>query len=111
MVAMFYGALQDDGIFLATRVIAGDAEYLPNYDVKALGQITAVGVDSISLQPRNGEEMTVLVDEETAFRSRGSELTGLGDLVEGSFALVGAYETDDGQLLAKLIFVKAAQSP
>ncbi len=111
MVAMVYGSSQDDGVFLATRLVAGDTDDLPNYDVKAIGQVTEVGVDSVSLQPRNGEEMTFLVDEETTFRSRGNELTSLGDFEEGSFALVGAYETDDGQLLAKLIFVRAAQSP
>ena len=111
MVVMVYGSSQDDGVFLATRIVAADAEDLPNFDVKAWGQVTAVEVNSISLQPRNGEEMTFLVDEESIFRSRGNELTSLGDLEEGSFAFVGANETDDGQLLAKLIFVRAAQSP
>ncbi len=107
MVAMVYGNSQDDGIFLAARVVAGNAEDLPNYDVKALGQITDVGADTLSLQSRNGEELTFLVDEETKFRSRESEVSGLSDLEAGASVLVGAYETEDGQLLAKLIFVRA----
>jgi len=111
MVAMVYGSPQNDGVFLATRVIAGNAEDLPNYDVNALGQITMVGVDSIHLQNRNGEEMTFLVDGETVFRSRGGEVSSLADLEEGMSVLIGAYETEDGQLLAKLIFVRASQTP
>ncbi|MBL7163125.1 MAG: hypothetical protein ISS57_11000 [Anaerolineales bacterium] len=111
MAAMVYGSPQDDGIFLAARVIAGNEEDLPNYDVKAFGQITSIGANSLTLQPRNAEEMTFLVDGETTFRARGGEVNGLGDLAEGMFALVGAYETQDGQLLAKLIFVRASQTP
>jgi len=111
MAAMVFGSPQEGGVFLATRVIAGDAEDLPNYDVKNLGQVTNVGDDSLTLEPRNAEEMTFLVDEETTFRARGGEVNGLGDLEEGMFALVGAYETEDGQLLAKLIFVRASQTP
>ncbi len=111
MVAMVYGSPQDEGVFLAKRVIAVDVEDLPNYDVKAFGQITAVSEDSFTIQPRNGDERTFLVDEETSFRAREGEVNGLDDLEDGMFALVGAYETEDGQLLAKLIFVRAPQTP
>ncbi len=111
MVAVVYGSSQDDYVFMASRVIVGDAEDLPNYDVKALGQITGIGIDSVSLQSRNGEELTFLVDEETNFRSREGEVSGLVDLIEGMSLLIGAYEDEDGQIVAKLIFVRESQTP
>ena len=111
MVAMVYGVLQGDGVFLASHVIAGDADDLPNYDVKALGQIIAIGDDSITIQSRNGEEMVFLVDDETNFRSRGNAVTSLDDLEVSMFTLVGAYEKEDGQMLAKLVFVRVSRKP
>jgi len=111
MVAVVYGSSQDELVFMASRVIVGDVDDLPNYDVKALGLVTGIGIDSVSIQSRNGEEMTFLVHEETNFRSREGEVSGLVDLNEGMSLLVGAYEDEDGQIVAKLIFVRLSQTP
>ena len=71
------------------------------------GEISAVNLDAstFTLDTRNSEQHTFLVDAETQFNSRDGEVLSLADLEAGMGAVVGAELLDDGTLLAKAVAV------
>jgi hypothetical protein len=99
---------QDDGSLLAKVVAAGvrgDGE-----GNRVPGQVTAVGVDSLSVETRDGS-MTFRVDANTKFVSEDGSVGDLGDLTAGD-TLVVAYDTqDDGSLLALGVLVADGERP
>ncbi len=108
MVAVVIARPQGDDLALATVVAAGDREDLPEFDVRARGEVTAVADASLTLSTADGEELTFLVNEETRFFSSGGAVQSLDDLSVGATVVVGAVETGEGGLLAKAIAVKTA---
>jgi exosome complex RNA-binding protein Csl4 len=92
----------EDGTFLAKLVAV-----IPPGAIKrrGLGKVTAVGKDSITIKRRNGESVTVHVNDETLFRIRGVENPGLEDIQVGDIVAGKALKQEDDTLLAKLIIV------
>ncbi len=111
MIAIVFAQPQSDGTLLAIRVAAGSPDDLPNFDVKSGGQVAAIGADSFTIQPHDGDEVTFLVSEETNFRSPGGSVHSLEDLEVGMVALVGGDDLGDGEYLAKLVIAGQAPSP
>jgi hypothetical protein len=103
MVAAVLAFQQEDGTLLAMRVLAGDQGALEGK--AARGEITTVGTDSFTLENPGGETFTFLVNEETRFISRGSQIGGLADLETGMRAGVKYATLEDGQLVAEVVAV------
>ena len=97
MKAFVAAAKQDDGTLIALMVAAGNMEDRPNrpeLDVKVGGEVTAVGVSSLTIQTRKGESISFSVNDSTHFKG----ISALDELEVGMKAAVGANETDDGLL-------------
>ncbi|TAK13533.1 MAG: hypothetical protein EPO32_04810 [Anaerolineae bacterium] len=87
---------QDDDSLLAVQVLAGPY----SGEERAVGLITEIGSDSLTIEARDGDALTFSVDADTEFLSRDNSLTGLDDLETEQGVLV-FYETlDDGSLHA-----------
>lgn len=112
MVALVGAVEGDDGALLALVVAAGDRDDLPGgrgVDVRAAGRITSVGDNTFTLENLSGETMTFAVDGSTVFRSRDGSVHGIGDLVPGMRAVIGAKELGSGELRA--VWVGAGRPP
>ncbi|KAA3647073.1 MAG: hypothetical protein DWQ07_06145 [Chloroflexi bacterium] len=74
------------------------------------GLISAVNLDAstFTIDKRNGEQSTFLVDDETQFHSRDGVVLSLAEVEAGMAAVVGAELVDDGTLLAKGVAVGEA---
>jgi hypothetical protein len=96
----------DEG-FLA-RVVVVIPRPLPDFDLRVRGEITDVLRDAFSLVTPDGRTLTVRVDDQTRFGSRGGRVRGLADLAPGMQVLVGAQEVDGGYL-AKVVLVADPQ--
>jgi hypothetical protein len=90
---------QDDGSLLAKIVGARKEDRTGG---RAVGQVSAVGTDELTVNTRKGE-VTFAVDDETRFKSRDGSVEGLDDLETGMKVLVVFTVQDDGSLLAKLV--------
>lgn len=89
------GAVQrPDGSLLALVVAVGTPEDRPELDLRAAGVVIAIDGRNFTLQRRNGEQLTALVDQNTKFKGIG----GFDELEVGMLAAVGAVETDSGLL-------------
>lgn len=98
----------DDGDLIALLVAVGnpqDHPQLSNFDVKTAGRIIAISEHSFTVNTRVKGELTFRVDETTAFHSRSGAISGLEGLEVGMVTIVGATETDDGALLARVVGV------
>ncbi len=69
---------------------------------RAGGEITAIGGNSIAIETRDGEELTLEVTADTEFVSRDDTVSSLDDLEVGDHVMV-AYEEDDSDLVALVI--------
>jgi hypothetical protein len=98
---------QDDGSLLAKIVGARKED---RQGGRAVGQVTAVGNDELTVEARRGT-LTFVVDDETRFKSRDGSVEGLDDLEAGMKVLVVFVVQDDGSLLAKLIGAGASTMP
>ena len=107
MVAVVMAQSQGNGLALATVVAAGDAEDLPEFDVRARGEVTDVAEASLTIATADGETLTFRVDTQTRFFSSGGAVQSLDGLSIGATVIVGAVETEDGGLLAKVIAARA----
>lgn len=87
---------QADGSLLALAVRAGDNP------LRLVGQVTSVDASAgkLTLKTLRGQEVTVLVDSGTTFRSRDNSLRSLADVQTGMKLLVVARPQTDGALLA-----------
>ncbi|MGH2606920.1 MAG: DUF5666 domain-containing protein, partial [Anaerolineales bacterium] len=74
---------------------------------RAAGEVTAVdpGASTFSLQPREGEELTIQVTEDTVFHSRDGEIDALEDMQAGMRAFVRGQVTEDGAHIARGVAV------
>ena len=89
---------------LALSARAGD--YVGRPVRKFTGEIISVdaGEGSFNIKPRRAEkELTVLVDENTRFKSRDGDLEGLDDLEPEMIAIVAVKKGEDGELLAVVV--------
>jgi hypothetical protein len=91
--------LKSEGTPLAKVIIAG------NPPVRKAGEVTAVdtAASAFTLQTRQGEAVTIHVDENTRFRSRDGKITKLADLQPGMVALAIGQAQADGSLLARSV--------
>ena len=108
MKAVVRGEVTADGAHIAKMVGVGTPGDRADHKRYA-GAVTSVGDSSFSIQPRDGGEVTFLVDENTEFHSRDGSVNGLDDLKIGMHVGVGAAVQDDGSLLA--LNVLAAHRP
>jgi hypothetical protein len=77
---------------------------------RAVGKVSALGIDELTVETRRGD-VTFVVDDETRFRSRDGSVEGLDDLETGMNVLVVYLIQDDGSLLAKLVGAGASAAP
>lgn len=103
MVVVIVARFQTDGSYLATQIAAANAEDLPNYEVKAGGQIIELGTNYFIILSQSGTEVTFNVDLDTSFRGRGLDIQSLDDVEVGMVALVGGDLEENGEILAKLV--------
>jgi hypothetical protein len=68
-------------------------------DVRKAGRIVELGDRTLVLQTRDGSQVSIAVDAETAYRSVQRGIQGFDDLKVGMVAIVGADE-DNGRLTA-----------
>ncbi len=70
------------------------------------GEVTAVGTDSLTIQNRNGESVTVNVDDDTTIQLVESQTEGsLSDIAVGDNVKVRGQRNDDGSVDARAIVV------
>lgn len=69
-----------------------------------IGQVTAIGDDQFSIALPNGSEATILVDDDTAFKSREGEAS-FDDLSVGQWVAGSAARDGEGNLLAKVVIL------
>ena len=95
-----------EGTLYARRVVILGPE-LPRVDVRAAGEITAVnpGSSTFELHTRQGEDLQLVVTEDTRFRSRDGSIQSIGDLRRGMIAAVAAVRGGDGVLEARFAAV------
>ncbi|MBN1580947.1 MAG: hypothetical protein JXA89_09620 [Anaerolineae bacterium] len=93
---------QDDGTLLAKLVTVMPS---PGRRLRGLGRVTAVGADSLTVEIRNGEAHTILIDADTKFRIKDVEDATLADIQVGDVVAGAVVKQEDGTLLAKLVVV------
>jgi hypothetical protein len=91
----------------ALRVAAGSPEDRPG--IRAMGQISAIGDDSFTLETRQGRSITFEVDESTKYRSRDGRVTSFDDLEVGMKAAVAGDQIAGGAYKAVVVGVGAPQ--
>ena len=69
------------------------------------GEVTAVGVDTLTIETRLGESFTFDVTPDTDFLSRENTVTSLGDIEVGDHVMVLFEQSTSGGLTANLILV------
>jgi hypothetical protein len=76
-------------------------------DVRAAGELTAVhpGSSTFELHTRQGEDLQLVVTEDTRFRSRDGSIQSIGDMRRGMVAAVAAVRGGDGALEARFVAV------
>ena len=94
----------EDGTYLAVNVGAANPEDLP--DLRVRGEVVAVGENSFTIQTLRGEELTLVVNEETIFRSRDGSVTSLADLEAGMRLRAAVQDLGEEGLLAMAVFVR-----
>lgn len=91
-----------DSTFVARVVVLLPEDFDPGQlGDKAAGRVEAVdaAADTFVVTTRDGEQVTVRVDEQTRFRG----VEGLEQLQPGMFAAAAGKRQDDGTLLARLV--------
>lgn len=94
MLAMVGAVHTQDGSLLALIVAVGKPKDRPELDLRAVGEVVAVSSAGFTLQKRDGEQLSLAVNENTKFKGIG----GFDQLQIGMVAAVGAVEADDGWL-------------
>lgn len=101
MMALVVGARNEEGDLVALLVAAGNPEDRPgggqDVDARFLGHIVGLGDRTITLETRDGRQVTVSVDGATVYRSRSGEVDSFDDLEVGMVAAIGAKELGNGQ--------------
>lgn len=104
MKALVIGGFNAEGKLLARSVAVRAPGDFPGR-MHVLGEVLSVDLVSASfdLRKRDGEVVTISVDEETRYRSLDGSLQGLTDLQPGMKAMAIVVEMDDGTLLARQV--------
>ncbi len=105
MLAGVAAVAETDGSLTAVNLVLGSPDDLPVYDQRRSGRIVSVGNDGFVLKARNGEQITLAVDEETIYRGGAGKVQGLQDIKPGMAVLVGMDNLNDGRYLARLVAV------
>ncbi|MBW8009844.1 MAG: hypothetical protein FVQ83_01200 [Chloroflexi bacterium] len=100
MVVIVFAKEEESGL-LAKVVVALDQAILDAE--RAAGRVVSIGTNSFTMQTRAGETLTLQVDDQTRFISRGRTVNGLEDLEEGMRVGVLYTIQEDGSLLAKAV--------
>lgn len=100
MVVAVAAVRQEDQTLLA-KIVAAKPEDRPRLQ-KTGGKISQLGESSLTIQPRQGEEITFQVTEETRFASRQGNIHGLEDL-EIDMVVVVVHHAGNDQALAVLV--------
>lgn len=108
MLALVVASSDGDGSLKAWLVVAGTAEDIPHFDLRAAGEVVSVQEDGFVVQTLKGEEITLQVTDATRFKSRSGEVQRLEDLQEGMRVLVGAKQGEGGQYQALIVLVDQA---
>ncbi len=104
MRAVVGAILLDDGTLLARAVVVGRA-IGDRLDIRARGEITVIGSDTISLITRDSRDLQVTIDSHTRFISQEGDVEGLEDLSVGMQIIVGATQLESAELLARVVAV------
>ena len=97
------GGCQDDGTYLAS-IVATAEHPLREYkhgSVKAI----YIGRDAFSIEKRQGESETILVDENTVYHGWGGTINGLADLEKGMVVGAVVSHTAEGDHMARRVLV------
>ncbi len=100
------GGAREDGEYHAVIIAV-----IPPESQRAvrLGTVTAVTQDSLTLETRRCEVITVLIDENTRFRIPGAEQPTMDDVEVGfQAAAAGWMDQDDNTLLARFVGARPA---
>ena len=99
-MAALVGAVDTEDNGIVALVVAAGA---PGGDIRdrifrTTGEITGVipGQETFTVQSNEGESITFVTGERTKFRSRDGSVTGIHDLKQGMFTMVGAIKMEDG---------------
>jgi hypothetical protein len=111
MLALVVASPDENGSLKAWLVIAGTAEDIPHFDLRAAGEVVSIQEDGFVVQTLKGEQVTLQVMDATWFKRRSGEVQGLEDLREGMRVLVGAKQGEGGLYHALIVLVGQAPSP
>jgi len=111
VVAVVLAKKEEGGILVALGVAAGTWDQLPHLDLRVAGRVLQVGEDSFSIKVRDGEQYTLIVTDETRFRSRGGVVQGLEEMRPGMPVAIGAVQLEYGSYEAKLVLVGMLRRP
>ncbi len=75
----------------------------PKHGRRSFGQVTSVGDDRFTIQDRRENEHTLLVNEDTRFRSKDGEERTFDDLQTGQWVAGVASYNPQGELVARLV--------
>lgn len=104
MKALVVGKETDGELPLALLVAARNPDDRPDR-FRMAGEITGVdpGQQTLTIKPREGEEVTFQTNDRTQFKSREGSINGLEDLKQGMFAAMVAIKQEEGLPLALLV--------
>jgi len=105
MVGVVVAKEQGNNMPVAVVVGAADKDDLPKFDLRVGGKIVSLDQNAFTIQGRGGQQHTFQVTEDTRFRSRGGQISGLEDLIKGMPVIVGAKELENGKYQAELVII------
>lgn len=88
---------------VARMVAAANKEDLPQPDKRFLGKVVSTDSNSLTIQTRFGQQITVQVTGETLFRSSRQAVSSLDDLKEGMIVMVGVKDLGNGKYQALVV--------
>jgi len=87
----------------AVLVAAAQPEDLPQVDRRVFGELISIEGSSITVEARDGRKYVFVVDENTKFRSRNGQLSGLEDLTGGMTLFVAGNEAGSDSYQALVV--------
>jgi hypothetical protein len=84
-----FGTAQDDGSLAARLVLVGNRQG-PERGQRARlgGEVTAINGTTFTLNTRRGNELTILTDDSTEYRTRGDQAVSFADIEVGKKVMV-----------------------
>ena len=95
------------GLWATGEVLAQEGSFGARLKIarRGLAQVTSIEDDQFTVQKRDGETYTILVDEETVFKNKDQEELGYEDLAVDGWVVVIPKRTETDELLARLVFI------